>query len=189
MLYRESSQCVRCETECSLDRKRKRGKRKMRAWLGDFLTLRPLRDQMLAGRKRKLKCSTGKVLTACAARPNARWTERGNGERGKWELDREIFSHCVRCETKCSLDERENVSALPGKFSLRPLRDQMLAGQKEETGKKKMGAWPEIFSHCVRCETKCSLDERENVSALPGKFSLRPLRDQMLAGQKERLLK
>ncbi len=61
-------------------------------------------------------------------------------ERGKWELDREIFSHCVRCETKCSLDERENVSALPGKFSLRPLRDQMLAGQKEETGKRKMGA-------------------------------------------------
>ncbi len=28
-------------------------------------------------------------------------------ERGKWELDREIFSHCVRCETKCSLDERK----------------------------------------------------------------------------------
>ncbi len=31
---------------------------------------------MLAGRKRKRKCSTGKVLTASAARPNARWTER-----------------------------------------------------------------------------------------------------------------
>ncbi len=37
---------------------------------------------MLAGRKRKRKCSTGKVLTASAARPNARWTERGNREEG-----------------------------------------------------------------------------------------------------------
>ncbi len=53
-------------------------------------------------------------------------------ETGKWELDWEIFSRCIHCETKCSLDERENVSALPGKFLLRALRDQMLAGQKEE---------------------------------------------------------
>ncbi len=87
---------------------------------------------------------------------------RKRRERGKWELDREIFSHCVRCETKCSLDERENVSALPGKFSLRPLRDQMLTGQKEETGKRKMGAWPGDF------------------------LTLRPLWDQMLAGRKRK---
>ncbi len=37
---------------------------------------------MLAGRKRKCKCTTGKVLTESAARPNARWTERGNREEG-----------------------------------------------------------------------------------------------------------
>ncbi len=37
---------------------------------------------MLAGRKRKRKCSTGKLLTASAARPNARWTERGESGRG-----------------------------------------------------------------------------------------------------------
>ncbi len=62
----------------------------------------------------------------------------------------------------------------------------MLAGQKEETGKEENESLTGRFSsHCVRCETKCSLDERENVSALPGKFSLRVLRDQMLAGQKE----
>ncbi len=62
----------------------------------------------------------------------------------------------------------------------------MFAGQKEETGKEENESLTGRFSsHCVHCETKCSLDERENVSALPGKFSLRALRDQMLAGQKE----
>ncbi len=50
---RFSSHCVRWETKCSLDEREKR------------------------------KCSTGKVLTACAARPNARWTERGNGGKRK----------------------------------------------------------------------------------------------------------
>ncbi len=153
------SLCVRCETKCSLD---KRGNREEEngSLTGRFSHTASAVRPMLAGRKRKRKCSTGKVLTASAARPDARWPEEETG-RGKWELDREIFSHCVRCETKCSLDERENVSALPGKFSLRPLRDQMLAGQKEETGKRKMELDREIFSHCVRCETKCSLDEEK----------------------------
>ncbi len=47
---------------------------------------------MLAGRKRKRKCSTGKVLTASAARPNARWTERGNREEENGSLTGR-FSH------------------------------------------------------------------------------------------------
>ncbi len=206
------SHCVRCETKCSLDerenvsalpgkfslrplrdqmlagQKEETGKRKMGAWPGDFLTLRPLWDQMLAGRKRKRKCSTGKVLTASAVRPNARWTKRGNREEemGAWPGDfltlRPLWDQMLagrKRKRKCST----------GKFSLRPLRDQMLAGQKEETGKRKMGAWPGDFLTLLPLWDQMLAGRSENVSALPGKFSLRPLRDQMLAGQKERLLK
>ncbi len=82
---------LRCETNARWTEE-ETGKRKMGAWPGDFLTLRPLWDQMLAGRKRKRKCSTGKVLTASAARPNARWTERGNREEKNGSLTGR-FSH------------------------------------------------------------------------------------------------
>ncbi len=95
---------------------------------------------MLAGRKRKRKCSTGKVLTASAVRPNARCTKRENREEENGSLTVR-FSHTASAvRPNAHWTKRENVSALPGKFSLRPLRDQMLAGQKEETGKRKMGA-------------------------------------------------
>ncbi len=68
-------------------------------------------------------------------------------ERGKWELDREIFSHCVRCETKCSLDEREKRKCSTGKVltvsAARPNARWTERGNREE----KNGSLTGRFSH------------------------------------------
>ncbi len=67
---------------------------------------------MLAGRKRKRKCSTGKVLNASAARPNARWTERGNREEENGSLTGR-FSHTASAvRPNARWTERETVEVV-----------------------------------------------------------------------------
>jgi len=89
-------------------------------------------------------------------------------------LVQEIFSYSARCETNCSLDERENVSALLGKLSLCPLWDQCSLDRKRKPEKRKNECLPWRFSHTASTETNCLLDEKEKCQCSTGN-ALTPL--------------
>jgi len=158
--------------QCSLDGKRKPEKRKMSAYPGDFLvlssTVRPNAHRM---KERKFKCSTGKALAPSAVRPMLAGRKEETWQEGKMSVCPGNFLMSVRCETNCSLDERENFKCSTGKALTPSAVRPMLAGWKKENWKvEKLSACPgDFFSHCIRCETNCSLDEGEKCKGSSGK--------------------